>query len=321
MLSTPFYVLPRAKTLLLHFFCWTLLILYEVGSVYYMVRRTEPLSNYCCYYAVNIGFFYLLIWATGRPYSGLWIVLAFAVFLLTKGAVDYLLAKGPPTIRLQHIRVYLPSNVIRGIFFGILAAFYRVATYLSFYRKQAAEARVAYYKQQMQPHLLFNTLNFIYSRVDEHSPEAARCVWLLGELMRFSIEPAEQVPVASEAEQLRHLVEINAFRFGTMYLTARIETVPGKIIPLVLLTLAENLFKHGDLQDERYPASLSLHIQHSRLHFRTANRKRQLTLVDRSTHTGLEHIRLRLDHAYGKRYRLDVNETDEHFALDLSIPV
>ncbi|WP_448698183.1 sensor histidine kinase [Mucilaginibacter sp. AW1-3] len=320
MLSTPFYVLPRAKTLLLHFFCWMLLIGYEMGWLYYAVRRTEPPYVYACYYAINIGFFYLLVWVSGRRRPWLSVLFAFVALLWVKGAADYLMDKGAtPAIRLQHIRAYAPTNLARGMYFAILAAFYRVASYLSFYRKQAADAKVAYYKQQMQPHLLFNTLNFIYSRVDEHSPEAARCVLLLGELMRFSIAPADRVSIDSEALQLRHLVEINAFRFGQMFLEVNIDAVEGQVIPLVLLTLAENLFKHGDLQDEQNPATLTLEARGDRLFFRTSNRKRQI--LEHRLSTGLEHIRLRLDHAYGKRYRLDILETADDFSLELSLPL
>ncbi|MES2275991.1 MAG: histidine kinase [Bacteroidota bacterium] len=319
------------KTVLLHLCCWTLLILYELGSVYYIVKRTEPYAHYLCYYAVNIAFFYLLTALAGqfwqRKYSAwltaVYILLAFLLFLITKCAVDFVLAKGTLPVKLQRIKAYIPANIIRGIYFGILAAFYRVASYLSFYRRQAAEARIAFLQQQLQPHLLFNALNFVYNKVDQHSPEAARCVWLLAELMRFSLTSTSgKVALTDEAQQLNYLIEINRYRFGEeFYVKTDIsDELTGAIIPLVLITLTENLFKHGDLQDERHPAFLQLHVKESQLYYHTLNRKRT-TGRQPSHRIGLENIRVRLDHAYGRNYQFTIHETAQAFELELRLPL
>jgi len=314
-----------------HLACWAVFIAYEMASVIWIVHRTQPPFNYVVYYAINIGFFYTVLWATSERFrsraliSVLLIAVALNVFFLLKVCADALLLSGPWPKRWAYARAWIPADLNRAVFFGMLAAFYRVATAMGRFRRKAAEARIIYLGQALQPHLLFNTLNFVYAHVEEHSAEAADCVALLSEVLRFGMMPAgpdSLVVLADEVAQLRHLVAINRYRFGgTFCLELSLPEVPerARVLPLVLLTLTENVFKHGELQNEREPALIFLSVAFGRLLFRTVNRKRHGTAPGASM--GLAHVRLRLDHYYGRNYELVVRESTEDFTLELSLPV
>ncbi|WP_439879686.1 hypothetical protein ACSX1A_10905 [Pontibacter sp. MBLB2868] len=91
-----------------------------------------------------------------------------------------------------------------------------------------------------------------------------------------------------------------------------------KIIPLVLLTLVENVFQHGDLTNSVYPARITIHYTDQVLRVTTTN------LISPTTRTGhqigLENIRTRLALAYQETASLQANADEKGcFHTDLSI--
>jgi LytS/YehU family sensor histidine kinase len=229
----------------------------------------------------------------------------------------------------------------------MLAMFYWLAGHVAAYRQRAAdaerlkmislrdkaelearlaEARNAYLQQQMSPHLLFNALNFIYTSVYKRSPEASRCVLLLSDIMRFSLEeraPDGKVMLNEEIRQLRRLEEINRFRYDhELYfeLVTEEDFAQLRIIPLILFTLAENVFKHGDLGNREHPAHIFIGVDESGLlRFSSRNAIRERTAHAKLSQTGLQNIRVRLDFAYPSAYELNTNESAGVFELYLTL--
>jgi len=175
----------------------------------------------------------------------------------------------------QLFRQGLVNNIYRSIYFMILGSFYWASSRIGAYRLQRLtaqqqqvilrreksaieqkfqQARNAYLEQQVSPHLLFNTLNFVYNKVFLSSPEAGRCVLLLADLMRFSLEEHDaegRTALADELEQLSNLIVINQCRYDyplSLNFSASGDFRGIRVIPLLLLTIAENLFKHGNLR-------------------------------------------------------------------------
>ena len=321
-----------ARQLLMQVACWILLISYETLSTHFLYKQNRPFIDYAVYYSINIGFFYAVVslWWQGTPNGSLWrrvlnYILLCGIYLSLKALADIVLNERKDISGWNAAITYLPATISRGVYFIVCAAFYITAGYLSRYRRKAAEAEIAYRQQQLQPHLLFNTLNMIYNSVGRHSEDAARSVWLLAELMQYSLHPGDEaglVPVERETMQLYHLIEINRHRFDhQLFLETDIgDTEDACMIPLVLLTLTENLFKHGDLQDERHPAQLRLELKGKRLCFSTSNHLRDSGLPA-GNGLGLENTRIRLEHAYGRDFVLTSGFAGEYFELYLEVPV
>ena len=209
------------RTVLLHMCCWAAFILYELCFLYYTQIQfaSGTVFTFFLYYSVNIGLFYTQLYIldstfhhNGSYLKGfLLFVLQFIVFMLIKAVLDVSLAPqaGSVAAMLQTVHTYLFLNIFRGVYFCVFSTFYWVAGNIAGYRKKAAlseknqlialkdkaeleqrlaETRNAYLQQQLNPHLLFNSLSFIYSSVYPHSAEASRCVLLLSEIMRFSLD-------------------------------------------------------------------------------------------------------------------------------------
>ncbi|OCX54307.1 hypothetical protein BEL04_08595 [Mucilaginibacter sp. PPCGB 2223] len=323
---------------LIHMACWAAFIGYELGLLYYSIGHLEPLYRYVLFYALNIGFFYAQATVLNRTfyrsspdYLGgvlLWLLLL-GGYLLVKAGLDFLLYARPLTA----VRPMMPGYLFRAGYFAILSAAYWSSGYIAFYRNKVTEAarkqaelRNAYLEQQISPHMLFNTLNFIYSEVRRNSPDAARSVLLLSDIIRFGLEAADangSTPVEEELMHLRQLEEINRYRFAAGFyfeLTTEGDFSGLRIIPMVLLTLAENLFKHGHLGDPGAPAGILIRaLPGGVLYYHSHNRKKSKNDMARRGGTGLMNIKARLDHAYQGRYEWDTSDTPENYTTTLII--
>ena len=144
--------------------------------------------------------------------------------------------------------------------------------------------------------------------------------------MRYNLEGAGsdgKTLLNLELEQVENLVEINRYRFDReLCLEIRLSKGPEglRIIPLVLITLTENLFKHGHLTDPYHPALLEVSTdERGLMSYSTRNRKKAKSTDKRTSSLGLENTRIRLQHSYPGRYTLNIQEDQNFFELQLTL--
>jgi LytS/YehU family sensor histidine kinase len=125
-----------------------------------------------------------------------------------------------------------------------------------------------------------------------------------------------------EIEHLNNITKIQQLRFGNaleVNFDIRGETEGLRIIPFVLITIAENAFKHGELKDPAQPVKMQLSIEDGpRLRFYCVNKKKTGP-KDLSTGLGLDNTRRRLELAYGENYHLYIKDQRELYTVDLII--
>jgi len=346
------------RPVIVHTSCWLFFIIYELCLIKYSSVKLDPPFVYLYYYAINISFFYLFVGALSFTFttdkqhfaSGvLLLITLFAGSLVIKNFSYYLFKVFHFMIMdpVKYFKTFLMSNLFRTGYFATLAMFYWAADHIAGYRKQTLEAdqmrlvamqeksaveirlsetRNAYLQQQINPHMLFNSLNFIYSRVAEHSADASRCIWLLTDILRYSLEAAGEdgkTALDREIDQLYNLIEINSQRFHEpLFLELDItgDFDKYRIPPLVLFTLTENLFKHGNLFRESDPGILKITIdQPGTLYYYSRNLKKTKTKFTRITSLGIQNIRTRLNFAYPGLYTLDLLDDTDYFETVLMI--
>jgi two-component system, LytTR family, sensor kinase len=228
-----------------HITGWLIFIAYEVSFVYFSAGHTAPALHYVCYYFLNTALFYfnvyVLLAAALRnkwPFPVIILLMAgeLLFYLLLKYLLDLRLASDAPDY-LTYVRQLLVPNIYRGIsFLGYSTLYWSVISVIRFQRqtyeterarlvtlnekaeleKNLAESRNAYLQQQINPHLLFNTLTFIHNTYYKYSREAARCVMLLADIMRFYLEDVGdkgKTPLPAEIEQIHNFIELNQLRF------------------------------------------------------------------------------------------------------------
>lgn len=140
---------------------------------------------------------------------------------------------------------------------------------------QLAEARLDALRRQLDPHFLFNTLHAVSSLVERDPRGVRKMISRLSELLRHSIEDANEPEIAlrKELELLTRYVEIMQVRFqGRLEVGTRIDPdVLDALVPnMILQPLVENAIKHGveqltsdgriDIDVERDGATLILRV-------------------------------------------------------------
>lgn len=191
--------------------------------------------------------------------------------------------------------------------------------------KQLADSEIAYLKSQINPHFLFNTLNFLYNSAIKTAAELSKPILLLSDIMRYALTDTPQegkVELDDEIEQVKTFIELNQFRFDhNLQLDFDVsgETDEVKILPLILLTPVENIFKYGDLKNADHPVKINLEMQGNKLNFVTSNKKLKSKRHIASHGIGLKNLQLRLDAYYPNAHHIQITNSEDEYIFELQI--
>ncbi|NRF37393.1 sensor histidine kinase [Pedobacter foliorum] len=190
--------------------------------------------------------------------------------------------------------------------------------------KQKLKAELAAIKYQINPHFLFNSLSFIYTKTVLTSPEAAKAVYLLSEIMSYALDEWDDlgtVPLSLEAEQVKRVIEMNQIRFSHQLNICYVEHIEDNIarVPILsLVTLVENAFKHGDMNDAKNQMTIELQATRSRIYFRVSNKKKKGP-KEPSKGIGLSNVQQRLELMYGIKHVFNVKEDENFYMNEITI--
>jgi two-component system LytT family sensor kinase len=339
----------------IHVCCWAGYILYEQLAVFVVSSPYHLSAGTLFFYLINIGLFYFQNAILKRTIAGSKpdYVLAACMTILGLCAFTGLKIIGELFFSNEK-REYLYAagvfqktnilNLVRSFFYMVSGTAYWAVIHSIRLRKQAADERIkqltmeginadlqvklanaqnAYLQQQINPHLLFNTLNFVYSTVHKHAPDGGHAIFLLTEILDFSLRKNDEkgrTGLGAEIEQIHNLIALNRYRFDfelRLKFTMTGDPSAHRIIPLVLLTLVENMFVHGDFNHR--PAAITMAVSaDGQLQVETQNAINSKSIPS-GRGSGLNNIRTRLEHAYPGRFRLSYSRTGEHFLTNLAI--
>ena len=193
-------------------------------------------------------------------------------------------------------------------------------------RQKNAEAELAWLKNQLNPHFLFNTLNNISSLVQIDQDTAQERIGQLSDLLRYTLYESnhELVPVEGEIEFMSNYIELMRLccnELATVEVDLRIPPKPMRIVPLLFISLIENAFKHGVSYSK--PSFIHLRIDYAdgKVVSTIGNSLHSPQAEKHNAGIGLENVRKRLSLIYGpKNYSLDIEETKETYTVKLVIP-
>ncbi|WPV67538.1 sensor histidine kinase [Chitinophaga sp. LS1] len=178
-------------------------------------------------------------------------------------------------------------------------------------------------KAQIDPHFLYNTLNFFYSEALEYSPSLAEGIIDLSDVMRYSIEKKEdhngEILLIDEITHIEKLLTLFNYRFNdssliTFNKSGNLKDL--KVPPYILTIPIENVFKHGDTTQEIF-IDINFDDFSSSLLIYIANSKG--LKVSPSTGLGLENLKKRLHYHYADKHILTVNENAQTFEITIEI--
>lgn len=336
----------------IHFIGWFLFIFYEVVIMGVIRGVFATFGNYALFYAFNILLFYfhaLVVMPAAKMKSiqALWrlplfISVEVALYIpFVLHTADFFNRIGWLTL-IEPIQFTFRSHTnvaYRAIYFILFATGYDYILNYFKERKRAEEqekerllviienqriysdlikSQHAHLKAQINPHFLFNTLNFIYTSTRKTAPEAAEAIMALSEMMRYSIEEVKdhaQSALSGELEQIENLIKLHQIKAGhSLHIALNYgeDVEQLQIIPLLIMTLVENMFKHGELRQAAHLASIDICCSSGILKVSTKNLI-ALRQAHTSHHIGLSNVKKRLKSAYGSKAALYTDVTEDHY--------
>jgi two-component system, LytTR family, sensor kinase len=340
----------------IHIIAWAAFIVWETVMVIYFLGLIGTFGNYAIHYTINIALFYtyalLLEKATTFPNQAVWkvplvVISTILIYLGLVTGVDVLLNTYTNILpgELPSLRIRITKVLYRGSFFLLfstgyyfLRRFIKEKTEKSRIEKQRfqmllekekmekelAMSKNAFMKAQINPHLLFNTFEFVHQKLSAHSPEDAKVMLYLSDMMRFAASTQHNegfVYLSEEIAQCENLIALHHITQGAIY----IELASGpdldeiKLIPLVLLTILENMFKHGNLNDVENKATIAVYTFDGKLHIESRNLPRSIKSKV-GFGSGMDNINNRLKYAYHQNAEITAGIDEEGFyTLNISI--
>ena len=187
------------------------------------------------------------------------------------------------------------------------------------------EAELAWLKNQINPHFLFNTLNNISSLVQIDADKAQDAIAQLSDLLRYAMYETNKntVPLQGEIEFMRNYVELMKLRCSEKTVVncqLSIANSPLTIAPLLFISLIENAFKHGISSNRDSRIDITLTADGQQLIFDCENTNFPKNDTDRSgSGIGLENTRRRLDLIYKNRYTWEQTLEDNIYKVKITI--
>ena len=187
------------------------------------------------------------------------------------------------------------------------------------------EAELAWLKNQINPHFLFNTLNNISSLTQIDADAAQDAIAQLSDLLRYAMYETNKntVPLGGEVEFMRNYIELMKLRCNeqtSVNYQLSIDSEQVEVAPLLFVSLIENAFKHGVSSGRPSAISIKLEQHQGQLTFICDNTNYPKNDKDRSgSGIGIENTRRRLELIYADRYKWEQTLEDNIYHVMIKL--
>lgn len=214
--------------------------------------------------------------------------------------------------------------------YGILAIilagkkFYDIQLQFERIEKFKAKNELQLLRSQINPHFLFNTLNNIYSLVEDKDKEAAEIITRLSDLLRYIIYDAnkEFVPLKDELSFIKGYFNIEKIRHDH---NARIDLkIIGEprswlISPSILISFIENAFKHGINSGRDTWVRVVCIIQEEVFQMTIENSFVPEYKAKEQGGLGLENAKRHLQLQYPDKHQLEISREKDRYSVTLTL--
>ena len=194
-------------------------------------------------------------------------------------------------------------------------------------RENQFKIKLKYLENQIQPHFFFNTLNNLYALSLESSDKVPDVIIKLSNLMEYvlyDVKGTKLVPLIKEIDYIQNYIEIEKLRFDNVEVTINLEynIEDIKVPPLIFISLVENAFKHGGLNNQNLKIKINCKITDNRLlHFEILNNFVISQKNDSKGGIGLVNTKKRLKLIYKNNFSLKHKTKLNYYIIRLQIPI
>lgn len=205
--------------------------------------------------------------------------------------------------------------------------FYNKQKELEQVQKERLKMELKFLKSQINPHVLFNSLNTIYGQAIKENERIAEMILMLSENLKYVLNQSTDTLVDLEKdiafiENYLEFQELRTEGVNRIIYKKEIDSYNHSIAPLILIDLIENAFKHAVYKnDEPSDIEIILKVKQRQLHFQCKNEFDAKSRVEKenSTEIGLKNLNHRLRLIYEDLYSLKISKDNGIFRVDLKI--
>jgi sensor histidine kinase YesM len=339
------------KDLGLKFWLWSVTVYAIAQGIYWVfeyfnidcVSCLHPLIYYIFQWLLNVVFTTALWFILYQfNFNKLWLIIiinfgVFFAYYFLWTVIKYYVNNDGPAWLLGENRTYPLRTIIYDSWFDIgnyvltATAFYVLRFYEGY--RRAVEQRIQLailnkdmqlnlLKQQLNPHFYFNTLNNLYGLARSNSSNLSPALQQLQNIMEYVIVECNQhkVSLQKEIDFLKSYIALERLRYEEN--TSIDVQVKGNangyvILPLLLIQLVENAFKHGMKEkSDRNWMRVNINTEDEILFFSVNNSCH----VDAFTEgVGLSSVKHRLNLQYEGKHDMRINNTGNKFSVFLKL--
>lgn len=190
-------------------------------------------------------------------------------------------------------------------------------------RENELRMEAALLRSQLDPHMVINTLTGLQAYLVEKAPEATRILLLISDILKSNIRSSQKngfIILSSEIEVINKVIELNEMlgkKVNYQLNASSDRTDLIELPPNLLVTLVENVFKHGSFSNQEEIPIISICLEDRLLTYSSINQpapdnKKGLGI-------GLENIKSQLELYFPKRYTLIEHKDDSLYSISVQI--
>ncbi|WDF55289.1 sensor histidine kinase [Mucilaginibacter sp. KACC 22063] len=278
---------------------------------YFLLQAThhEYIVFFIAAFVIEACYKYLFKGLSFYWFAGVCILLGVAVFLsnLSRSARYYDLTNitdwiGPITLIAAYVLLYC---LVRDYFYQ--------RSYYKDLQLQHSNNQLNALKAQLNPHFLFNVLNYLYgTALKENALKTATGIDQLSDMMRYSLSGMQEnfVPLSRELSFIQIYLLLQKERLpatNDIELSINIDDPQQElqIAPLILLPLIENAFKYGISLQQPCEVRLNISFEGNKLIMKVENTIIQDQAETTGNNIGIINTIKRLDLLYPKKYKYE----------------
>ncbi len=195
--------------------------------------------------------------------------------------------------------------------------------------KDKAQSEAMFLKSQLNPHVLFNNLNNIYSFALHQPEKTPEMILKLAEVMRYMLYDSQHdfVPLNQELQYLDNYIELQITQLegrGEIKFEKKGDFAHNEIAPMMLISVIENCFKHAArTKADDLRILIKIQVEDNQLELFTENTFEEKLADSEDDLTtggiGLSNVQRRLQLIYPDRHQLLVKTIEDIYIVSLSI--
>jgi len=185
-------------------------------------------------------------------------------------------------------------------------------------------------KSQIQPHILFNSLNNLYEFTLSKSDKAPDLVLKLANVLRYVLyeTSSEKVKLSKEFKFLKDYIDLQRMQFEGRGVLEFDESHNNnleelEIAPFLLIPFIENSVKHSlGTKEKNVMVNIFLEVKEKNIKLLVSNNYEKSNIKSEDLTTkgiGLKNVKKRLDLLYPNQYELSIQESNTFYSVQLEL--